>query len=586
MRPPAIDGPGAPPPQPFRGTDSLIESHQQLRAIFNQAAVGIALAALDGCFVDLNRRFAAILGYSEAELHGMTFIDLTHPDDQSLTAASVRQLLAGEIPEYTLEKRYRRKDGGVVWSLTTVTLMRDAAGKPLRFIGVIEDITQRKNAEAALQEETRILELLHETGRLVASQLDLQSLVQAVTDAATQLSGAQFGAFFYNVTGENGDAFLLYTLSGAPREAFEGFGQPRATALFGSTFRGEAPIRVDDVLQDPRYGTMAPHYGMPAGHLPVRSYLAVPVKSRSGEVIGGLFFGHSRPGVFTARAERLIVGVAAQAGTAIDNARLYEAAQHTADARSAMLESERAARSAAERLSNLKDEFLATLSHELRTPLNAILGWAQVLRSRRENEADFIKGLQTIERNARVQAQLIEDLLDTSRINSGKLLLEIGAVDLAAAIDAAIETVRPAAEGKGIRIEKDLDAAVGPLPADGNRLQQVMCNLLSNAIKFTARGGEVRIATRSSDPVVEITVSDTGIGISPDFLPYLFERFRQGDSSTTRRFGGLGLGLSIVKSVVELHGGSVAATSPGEGRGTTITVQLPLRHAPASDPRD
>ena len=401
--------------------------------------------------------------------------------------------------------------------------------------------------------------------------------MQAVTDAATQLSGAQFGSFFYNVTDENGDAFLLYTLSGAPREAFANFGNPRATALFGPTFRGELPIRLDDVLADPRYGTMAPHHGMPKGHLPVRSYLAVPVKSRSGEVIGGLFFGHSQTGVFTERAERLVAGVAAQAGIAIDNARLYEAAQRAAAERTALLESERAARAAAERLSEVKDEFLATLSHELRTPLNAILGWCQVLRTGRKDEADIVRGLQTIERNARVQAQLIEDLLDTSRINSGKLLLEIGTVDPAAVIDAAIETVRPAADGKGIRLSRDFDLSVRALPADPGRLQQVIWNLLSNAIKFTPRDGEARIATRRAGTNLEITVTDTGIGIAPDFLPYLFDRFRQGDSSTTRRFGGLGLGLSIVKSLVEMHGGSVSASSPGEGHGTTITVQLPLR---------
>ena len=564
-------------PQPFRNTPTLLESHQQLRAIFNQAAVGIALASLEGHFIDLNRRFSEILGYSEAELHEMTFSDLTHPDDREITEASVRQLLAGDIPEYTLEKRYLRKGGGEVWSLTTVTLMRDSAGRPLQFIGVIEDITQRKNAETALLEERRILEILNETGKLLASQLDLQSLVQAVTDAATKLSGAEFGAFFYNVTGENGDAFLLYTLSGASREAFAGLGNPRATALLAPTYHGGPPIRLDDVLADPRYGTMTPHHGMPPGHLPVRSYLAVPVTSGSGEVIGGLFFGHSLTGVFTERAERLVCGVAAQAGIAIDNARLYEAAQRAADERTALLESERAARSAAERLSDVKDEFLATLSHELRTPLNAILGWSQVLRTGRKNEGDIVRGLETIERNARVQAQLIEDLLDMSRINSGNLLLEIGTADPAAVIDAAIETVRPAADGKGIRISRDLDPAVRSLPADPRRLQQVIWNLLSNAIKFTPRDGEARIATRRVGASLEISVTDTGIGIAPDFLPYLFERFRQGDQSTTRRFGGLGLGLSIVKSVVEMHGGSVSAISKGEGQGTTITVQLPLR---------
>lgn len=176
-----------------------------------------------------------------------------------------------------------------------------------------------------------------------------------------------------------------------------------------------------------------------------------------------------------------------------------------------------------------------------------------------------------------MQAQLIEDLLDMSRINSGNLLLEINTVDPAAAIEAAIETVRPAADGKGIRLSRDLDPTIRSLPADPGRLQQVIWNLLSNAIKFTPRDGEARIATRRAAGNLEICVTDTGIGIGPDFLPYLFERFRQGDSSTTRRFGGLGLGLSIVKSLVEMHGGSVSASSQGEGHGTTITVQLPLR---------
>jgi signal transduction histidine kinase len=408
--------------------------------------------------------------------------------------------------------------------------------------------------------------------------------VQAVTDAATKLSGAEFGAFFYNVTGDGGDSFLLYTLSGAPREMFAGFGNPRVTALFAPTFSGGAPVRLDDVLADPRYGTMPPHHGMPEGHLPVRSYLAVPVKSRSAEVIGGLFFGHSQTGVFTERAERLVVGVAAQAGIAIDNARLYEAAQRAAAERTALLESERAARAAAERLSDVKDEFLATLSHELRTPLNAILGWSQVLRIGRKTDADIARGLETIDRNVRVQTQLIEDLLDMSRINSGNLHLEIGAVDPAAVIGAAIEMVRPAADGKGIRVLRDLDPEVRALPADPARLQQIIWNLLTNAIKFTPAGGEARIATRRTGATLEISVSDTGIGIAPDFLPHLFERFRQGDSSTTRRFGGLGLGLSIVKSLVEMHGGSVSASSEGEGRGTTVTVRLPLRRLEGAPP--
>ena len=566
--------------------EALLDNQERLRAIFNQAAVGITVCELDGRFVELNAKFAEILGYEPDALRQLTFADITHPDDRAVTAERAQELLAGTIPAFALEKRYVRPDGSDVWSLTTVTLLKDVSGQPQRFIGVIEDITLRKQAEAALRDETRILELLNETGTALAAKLDLRAVVQAVTDAGTQLSGAQFGAFFYNFTDEKGDAFLLYTLSGAPPEAFEQFGKPRATALFGPTFRGEAPTRIDDLLSDERYAQLAPHFGMPKEHLPVRSYLAVPVRSRAGEIIGGLFFGHSQPGVFTDRAERLIVGVAAQAGVAIDNARLYEAAQQAAEERRTLLESERAARAAAERSSELKDEFLATLSHELRTPLNAILGWSQVLRTTSPEEADFRKGLETIERNARVQTQLIEDLLDMSRITSGKLRLDIQSLQPAEIIEAALETVTQAAEAKRIRVEKFLDPAAGPISGDPNRLQQVMWNLLSNAIKFTPKDGKVQVLLERVNSHIEISIADTGVGIRPEFIPHLFERFRQGDASTTRKYGGLGLGLSIVKSLVEQHGGTVWVKSPGEDQGTTVTVQLPVavvhRHADAA----
>jgi signal transduction histidine kinase/CheY-like chemotaxis protein len=446
------------------------------------------------------------------------------------------------------------------------------------------DITEQRRIEEALRDETRVLEVLNRTGAALSSKLDLQAVLQTVTDAATELSSAQFGAFFYNSTDDKGDAFVLYTLSGAPREAFERFGHPRATALFGPTFRGEGIIRVDDVLQDPRYGQWAPHHGMPEGHLPVRSYLAVPVESRSGDVIGGLFFGHSEPGVFTARSERVVKGVAAQAAVAIDNARLFELAQKAADERKQLLDSERTARNEAERASAMKDEFLATLSHELRTPLSAILGWAQVLRRQFKDTPALEQGLETIERNARVQAQLIEDLLDMSRITSGKLRLDIQPTEPARFVEAAIDTVAPAADAKGIRIEKVLDPLAGPVSGDPGRLQQVIWNLLSNAIKFTPKDGKVQVILQRVNSHVEISVADTGIGIAREFLPHVFDRFRQADASTTRTFGGLGLGLSIVKHLVELHGGTVRVKSPGENRGTTFTVDLPLMIVHRAEP--
>lgn len=223
----------------------------------------------------------------------------------------------------------------------------------------------------------------------------------------------------------------------------------------------------------------------------------------------------------------------------------------------------------------LKDEFLATVSHELRTPLNAMLGWARLLRTRKLNEATTARALETIERNAKSQVQLIEDLLDLSRIISGKLRLNVRTVELAPIIELTIDTVRPAVEAKNIRLESVLDPLVEPIRGDSDRLQQLVWNLLSNAIKFTPEGGRVQVRLERVGSHIQIRVSDTGKGINPDFLPYVFERFRQADATTTRTYGGLGLGLALVRQLVELHGGTVQAESKGEGQGATFTVKLP-----------
>ncbi|MBI2825080.1 MAG: response regulator [Planctomycetia bacterium] len=242
----------------------------------------------------------------------------------------------------------------------------------------------------------------------------------------------------------------------------------------------------------------------------------------------------------------------------------------------ALLARERAARSDAEHAGRLKDEFLATLSHELRTPLNAILGWASFIRMSEMKEDELADAMATIERNARVQAQLIDDLLDMNQILSGKLHLDVQEVDLPLVVQAALETLRPAADAKQIRIQKVIDTQTGPVLGDPARLQQIVWNLLSNAVKFTPKDGRVRIALKRDGSAVEIVVADTGEGIKPEFLPYVFDRFRQSDASTTRRHGGLGLGLSIVRHLVELQGGTVSATSAGEGQGATFTVRFPL----------
>jgi signal transduction histidine kinase/CheY-like chemotaxis protein len=276
------------------------------------------------------------------------------------------------------------------------------------------------------------------------------------------------------------------------------------------------------------------------------------------------------------KTRELAASLAAQAAIAQENARLLEAAKLAAEEREKLLAGERMALAEAERMLEMKDEFLATLSHELRTPLNAILGWSQMLRRGVRTEADMHKGLDTIERNARAQAQLIEDLLDMSRINSGKLRLDIQPLEPGVVIQAAAETVRPAAEAKGIRLEIRVDPDTGWISGDSARLQQVVWNLMSNAIKFTPKGGTVQVLVERVSSHIEISVGDSGVGIDKEFLSHVFERFRQADGSITRRYGGLGLGLSIVRSLVELHGGTVHVTSPGVGFGSTFMVMLPL----------
>jgi signal transduction histidine kinase/CheY-like chemotaxis protein len=253
----------------------------------------------------------------------------------------------------------------------------------------------------------------------------------------------------------------------------------------------------------------------------------------------------------------------------------------------ALLAAERAARAEAEAANRMKDEFLATLSHELRTPLNAVFGWARMLR-RGDVRPDALRhGLEVIERNAVVQAKLIEDLLDVSRIVTGKMRLQVRAVDLPAVVEAAIDAIRQAASAKEIRLQPLLDPAAGPVIGDPDRLQQVAWNLLSNAIKFTPKGGRVQVSLARVDSHVELAVSDTGQGIAPELLPYIFERFRQGDSSSTRQHGGLGIGLALVRHMVELHGGSVSVRSAGVGTGATFVVWLPISLAgePPADMR-
>jgi signal transduction histidine kinase/CheY-like chemotaxis protein len=462
------------------------------------------------------------------------------------------------------------------WETAEVLLMEDGARRTWEAL-------RRIRAEQALRDETRVLELMKHATEQLASTLDLEPLMQAITDAATQLTGAEFGSFFYNGTDGNGDAYLLYTLSGAPREKFAHLGQPRATKVFGPTFYGSAPIRSDDITKDPRYGSMAPHHGMPPGHLPVRSYLAASVISRSGEVIGGLFFGHATPGMFNTRTEELIGTFAGQAAIAIDNARLYDMAQKAAQERESLLASERAARAEAERHNKMKDEFLAMLAHELRNPLAPITSAAQLLRLPEVNEGLRLKASSIISRQVRHMTELVDDLLDVSRVTRGLVKLESEVLDLNKVAIAAVEQARPHIEERRHSLVVDLPAEQVPVEGDRTRLIQVLVNLLNNSAKYTPAGGKITLTVTSDGLSSEVSVRDNGSGIDPQLLPHVFDLFTQADRAPDRSQGGLGIGLALVKSIVRMHNGSVSAYSAGTQQGTTMTVTLPLAQTLAGE---
>jgi PAS domain S-box-containing protein len=526
-----------------------------LAAVVESSDDAIVTKDLNSTITSWNAAAERIFGYTADEAIGRSIRMLIPDELQQEEDVVLAKIRAGDRVDH-YETIRQRKDGTRLNVSITVSPLRNEHGEIIGASKVARDITEQSRLVALATEHATNTQKLSEVGAVVASTLDREAIVQKVTDIATELTHAQFGAFFYNVTDpESGDALMLYTLSGAPREAFANFPNPRATAVFAPTFYGEGPVRMDDVTQDPRYGKAAPYHGMPPGHLPVRSYLAVPVKGVGGEVLGGLFFGHSAVGMFTEQHERLALGVAAWASVALENARLY---------------------SEAKAASRMKDEFLAVLSHELRTPLNAIVGYSRLLRAGMLPPDKAARGLETLERNAGWLTQIVEDVLDVSRIVSGKIRLDVQPVELAIIIDNAVATIQPGADAKGVRVQTIVDPRVGPVSGDPGRLQQVVWNLVSNALKFTPKHGRIQVRLERVNSHVEIIVSDTGIGIRQDFLPYAFERFRQADSGTTRKTGGLGLGLSIVRHIVEMHGGTVDASSAGEGQGATFRVRLPL----------
>lgn len=444
------------------------------------------------------------------------------------------------------------------------------------------EISERRQVEERLQQVKSELELqvedlrrLHEMSVSLTSTLDVQRVLQEVLRAAMAVQGTDLGLL--SLCDPTREGLNVKVSSGFDDEFLNKIEfVPAGGGACGTAYQLRRRVVVEDTEVDPaflEYRELAQSAGFRAIH-------STPLITRTGNIIGVLsvhFRYQHRP---ADRETRLLDLYARMAADIIENARLHQQVEQKLAEREQLLTRAQMARAEAETANRMKDEFLATVSHELRTPLNAIIGWSHLIKSGGLDQATISRAVETIDRNAKSQAQLIEDILDVSRIITGKLRLNNETVDVASVINAAIDSVKLAIDSKDIHLELTLDPMARHTLGDANRLQQVVWNLLSNAIKFTPAGGRIEVKVERSGRNLQIRVSDTGQGISPAFLPFIFDRFRQADGTTTREHGGLGLGLAIVRHLVELHGGSIKAESAGEGRGSTFVIKLPLATLP------
>ncbi|MBD1865590.1 MULTISPECIES: PAS domain S-box protein [Trichocoleus] len=543
---------------------ALRESEERFRNMADNAPVMVRVTDSTGACTYLSRSWYEFTGQTEETGLGFGWLNAIHPEDCEESKAIF--LSANERYEaFRLEYRLRAQDGEYRWAIDAASPWFGVDGQFKGFIGSVIDISDRKQAEAIITTDLENTRLLRDLSTQLITEDNIQVLYDEIMATAITLTRADAGTV--QILDKATQELVLLASKGFDQTTTDHFDRVNAssnTSCGLALLRGtRAFIDFDMPECDDPCGALRIHVN--AGY---RSAQSTPLISRSGRAIGVVsthWRKHHRP---TERELRFLDLLVRQAADLIEQ-------RQTESERRQVLEREQAAREEAERANRIKDEFLAVLSHELRSPLSPILGWTQLLQNGKLNAVRQAEALKTIERNAKLQKQLIEDLLDISGIMQGKLSLTAAPVSLTFVISAAIETVRLAAEAKHIRLQLDLDHTVVPISGDAARLQQVFWNLLSNAVKFTPSGGQITVELRQLNQLAQIRVIDTGKGINPQFLPYLFEYFRQEDGSTTRKFGGLGLGLAIARQIVEMHGGTVRAASQGEGQGATFTVQLP-----------
>jgi len=541
---------------------------QRYQDLFEFAPDGYLVTDPNGKIQEANRAATVLLNTGQRFLVGRLLISFTVPEARpifrDILLQFTRELDPLQEQERVLRlqpsKALRQQRGGLPFDASLkMTAIRDSAGKLVAVRCLVRDITERQQmleavirarvAEAMNQElqkeisERQRLEAEHEE---LLVQLDhKQRLLEAVLQQMPAgITIAEVASGRIILANEESKRILGHSFM--PTDIEQAHPNTGAVHPDGRPYDGEEYPQRRSRLSGEVVKGEEMHYVRGDGTRTVLSVNTAPIYDPEGRIIATV-------GAFYDIAERKRMEIE----------------------RDQLLDREQEARHSAETANRLKDEFLSVLSHEIRTPLNAMMGWATLLRSRKFDEATTARALETIERNAKAQAQLIDDLLDIAQLMRGKLTLDIRPVELVPLIESAIETARPAAESKSIRLISALDPSAGSIFADYNRLQQVAWNLFSNAVKFTPEGGCVTVSLRLLDSHIEIQVSDTGSGIGPEILPYVFERFRQADSTITRSHRGLGLGLAIVRQLVELHGGTVQATSPGESQGATFTVVLP-----------
>ena len=530
---------------------SLPEDFDRYRSLVVATPQLVWMADADGRVEDMPG-WRAMTGQTREEMRGWGWLGAVHPEDADRAATLwMRALETRGI--YTTEFRVRQRDGSYRHFVARGIPIIADDGTLREWVGTLIDITERRRNEEAQK-------FLVEASAMLAASLDYETTLRSLARLAVPFLADWCIVYVVDddrairpiaVAHEDGaKSELVWEAERAEnQDADAPTGVAKAIRTGQSELYAEIPETAEAAMVEgvERFRV--------ARQLGLRSAMIVPLVAR-GRTLGAITFATSDSGQRYGLSDlALAEDLARRAALAVDNARLYREAQDA---------------------NRLKDEFLATLSHELRTPLTSILGWTNLLRSVKFDDATGARALETIERNARSQKQLIDDLLDASRIITGKLRLEVRPTQLASIVTVSCESLRPAAEAKGIEVRRALDESASLVAGDAERLQQVVWNLLSNAVKFTPEGGRVEVRLERAGSQAELSVADTGEGIKAEFLPYVFDRFRQADQTTTRTHGGLGLGLAIVRHLVELHGGTVAVESAGEGKGATFRVRLPL----------